>query len=342
MNQLVVGGDVSQKQIDIAIWTGEQAEFVDGFDNSAAGLTQLEKTIETLQCQQQASSVLFVIEPTGGYEQLVARFALKAGWQVAMPNPKQVRTWAKGAGTRAKTDRVDSKLLARYGAVMQPPSWSPPEACVEALGHLLSRLQDLQKMLQAEQNRAHALNQQPIQSPVVSTDIAESIAFFEQKIEAMNQAIRAYFDNHPQLKQQNEQLQSVPGVGKKNAPILLTFLHQFAALTENQGSAKSLTAYAGLDPVPYESGTSVNKPSGISRQGNKPLRRYLYLGALGGSRGKNPLRAFYQRLVSRGKAKKLALCACARKILVWSWAVFRQGVAFDPTRFEPSLQTPSV
>ena len=104
---------------------------------------------------------------------------------------------------------------------------------------------------------------------------------------------------------------------------------RFDAITHGLGTAKQLTAYAGLDPVPYQSGTSVNRPSGISKAGDNLMRQYLYLGALGGRRGNNPLADFYQRLIDRGKHKMVALIACARKILVWSWAVFKQKTAYE-------------
>lgn len=92
-------------------------------------------------------------------------------------------------------------------------------------------------------------------------------------------------------------------------------------------------AYTGLDPQPYESGTSVHRQAGISRMGQREVRRLLYMGALGASRGQNPLPTFYERLVGRGKAKKVALVAAARKLLTWAWAVYHSGTPFDATKF---------
>ena len=99
-------------------------------------------------------------------------------------------------------------------------------------------------------------------------------------------------------------------------------------------------AFVGLDPQPYESGRSVHKRATISKMGGRSVRRYLYLGALGGVRGKNVLRTFYKRLVSRGKAKRLALVAAAHKILIWAWAVFAKDVDFDPARFPQEALPP--
>ena len=94
-----------------------------------------------------------------------------------------------------------------------------------------------------------------------------------------------------------------------------------------------MVAFLGLDSQVYVSGTSVRGEPKISKKGDKVGRYYLYMGALGGIRGKNVLRSFYQLLVSRGKAKKVALVACARKILLWGWAIFSSGSPFDSQRF---------
>ena len=105
-------------------------------------------------------------------------------------------------------------------------------------------------------------------------------------------------------------------------------------MTDGKGDIKGLVAYVGLDPKPHESGTSVRKRAGIFRQGNRPFRSRLYMGALGGVGGNNPLRTFYKHLVGRGKPKKVDLVAAARKILIWSWVVFNTNTPFDATRFD--------
>jgi len=125
----------------------------------------------------------------------------------------------------------------------------------------------------------------------------------------------------------------VPGVGARTALPLLVLLRRWDGLTQGRGDAKGLVAYVGRDPQPYESGTSVHRRATISRQGERALRARLYMAALGGLRGTNPLRGFYDRLVGRGKAKQLALVAAARKLLTWAWAVYRQQQPFDSARF---------
>jgi len=329
MNRLIVGIDVSQKKLDISMTDGGRIDYIGQFANDCDGFDHLRDTLLAAQKQRGCEEILLIVEPTGGYEQMLARFSISNDWQIALVNPGQVRQWIKAIGTRGKTDRLDSQLLARYGAEVHPPLWTPPPEEVEQLSHLLSRRDDLKKMLRAEKNRQHASNTQPVCSKTARESIDKSIAFIEQQIEIVSLAILDHFQNHPPLAHKAEQLKSIPGIGEKNVIPLLVLLEQFSTLTHGSANAKQLTAYVGLDPVDHQSGSSVFRRSTISKRGNKRLRSQLYVGALGGIRGNNRLRHFYHRLVDKGKSKKLALCACARKMLVWSWAVFNTDQPFD-------------
>ena len=327
--QLILGVDVSQHQLDVACYATPKVSAWGDFKNQTDGFCQIQAMVKAQKAQQSASDVLIIIEPTGGYEQAFARFALSCGWQVALPNPRTVRHWATGMGIRAKTDKVDAAMLARYGAQTQPPRWNPPPEAIETLDQMLARLSELETMHRSETNRLAALLRQPVPSEPAKLSLETSLSFLSDQITTLKQEIDCHFEHHPKLQSQKHHLQSIPGVGTKNANFLLVALHRFTALTNGQGTSKALTAYAGLDPVPYESGTSVLRRPGISKQGNVQLRHYLFLGALGGKRGDNPLRAFYHRLIGRGKPKMVALIACARKILVWSWAIFKSNTVFD-------------
>ena len=143
-------------------------------------------------------------------------------------------------------------------------------------------------------------------------------------------AIKQLQHQHPFLRRQIDQLRSVPAIGAKSAPRILVLLHRFLCRTNGHGAAKQLVAYLGLDPTPYESGSSLHRHATISRRGNAAIRSLLYFCALGGVRGNNPLAAFYHSLLARGKPKKLALVACARKAITWAWAVFSHDSFFDP------------
>lgn len=336
MERLNVGIDVSKDTLDVAYWDQDEPVFLGQFPNTKEGFQAIVKEIE-VKCQEiNATSVLVVMEPTGGYEQPFARFAIKQEWQVSLPNPKRVRDWAKGIGKRAKTDRQDAMVLARFGFVQDPLPWKPLPPEVEQLEHLLDRLEDQKNMLSQEKNRLHAYKNRANTHKAAVKNLNQSIAFLERQIQQLQKAIKEHLKTHPHLKEQKKLLLTVSGVGEKNVLYILVMMHRWGELTCGEGDAKGLVAYVGLDPKPHESGTSVRKRAGISRQGNRQLRSRLYMSALGGIKGNNPLRAFYKRLVGRGKPKKLALVASARKILVWSWAVFKSNTPFDAARFEHS------
>jgi transposase len=334
MDRLLLGADMAKDTFEVAV-CGPSGDVAWGsFDNTPAGFAQLADRLAQTRVGWDAASapVWLVLEPTGGYELALAAFGHQQGWLVSRPNPKRVRDWAKSQGRRAKTDRLDAQVLARYGASQPPARWRPLPVELSVLDSLLGRQDELQQMLQAERNRQAALASKPASAALVVQSLAAMIAALENSLAEVAQAIKTHIGAHAQLKTKWRLIQSVPGVGLKNGPYLLLLLARWEHLTDGQGESKGLVAYTGLDPQTYESGTSVHKNAGISRMGQSQTRRLLYMGALGRVRGHNPLREFYQRLVGRGKAKKLALTASARKILVWAWAVYRHDKPFDPTR----------
>lgn len=222
-------------------------------------------------------------------------------------------------GVRAKTDCHDAKTLAHYGFMQDPHQWKPLPPEVEELKYLLDRLTDQQKALQREKNRLDKYQRQDNVPEFAFRDIKQSIAFLERHISQIKKAIKEHLKAHRHLKQQRKLLLTVPGVGEKNVLHILVLLHRWMAMTDGKGDLKSLVAYVGLDPKPHESGTSVRKRAGISRQGSRPFRSRLFMSALGGVSGNSALSDFYKRLVGRGKAKKLALIAASRKILIWKY-----------------------
>lgn len=330
MKTLALGVDIAAATFTAALHEPTQGVDLGEFPNQPDGFEALRAALAPFM--EGEVVVHLVAEVTGGYELPLLSFAFEEGWQVSTPNPKQLRDWAKGIGMRAKTDRQDARLLARFAAERQPPAQQPVPEAVQALDSLLKRRGDLEKMLREERNRAHALGYRPHAHAHARSSIERLIQLLEEELTELERQIKKHLAANPELAAQARALRSVPGVGAKGVLPLLVLLARWEALTAGKGTAKGLTAYVGLDPVPHDSGTSVRRVAHISRQGNRLMRRLLFMGALGGVRGRNPLRAFYQQLIGRGKAKKLALIAAARKILLWALAVFRSGQRFDRSR----------
>lgn len=331
-NKVYVGIDIAQAKFDAAIWQGSTGTTLNSFSNGSVGFEQLAQQLQATLPVSEAQIVL-VLEPTGGYELALVAFAYTHAWQVCLPNPKQVRDFAKSCGRRAKTDAQDALLLAQFGAEQRPEPQQELPPQIQELAELLRRRDDLQQLKRSEGNRLIGLRQRPRPATAVLQSLERTIAALEAELATIEQAIDDLVSHDPDLKNQAQRLRSVPGIGTKNVLPILVLLYRWRARTSGRGTPKGLVAFAGLDPQPYESGRSVHKRATISKMGDRTVRHYLYMGALGGVRGQNALRQFYRRLVSRGKAKRLALVAAAHKILIWAWAIFSQDVDFDPSRF---------
>jgi transposase len=335
---LVIGVDMAKKDF-AASSRVETVELVLGkFVNEASGYRALQAQLDRQCAAHGLTQIHLIIEATGGYEAALVAYAYEQQWLVSMPNPKQVRDWAKGVGYRVKTapggHPVDARMLAHYGVERHPPV--PPQLALEVshLDSLLKRRLDLEQALQKEQTRLAELTGGCPPGAGIAPQVEESL---QQVIEALTKALAELQHAIDDLCQTHEpfrvnlpRLLALPGIGPKVVLPLLVKLFQWQTWTHDQGNTKRLVAYIGLDPQPYESGRSVHKHPAISKMGDKELRRLLYMGALGGVRGNNPLRDFYQRLVGRGKAKKVALIAAARKILVWAGIIFTRQIDWNP------------
>jgi transposase len=327
---LVVGVDIAKKDFAVAYRVGAVTVDLGKFDNNTEGYAALASRLAPACTEHGLHQIQVVLEATGGYEAALLAYAYAQGWGVSMPNPKKVRDWAKGVGYRVKTDRVDARILAHYGMERQPPL--RPQLAVEVtqLDSLLKRRLDLAQTLHQEQTRLSEMAGRPGLAPQVEESLRQVIEALTQALAGIEQAIAELTAKHEPFQLNLVRLLALPGVGPKVVLPLLVKLFQWHNLTSGEGEAAGLVAYIGLDPQPYESGRSVRKHAGISKMGDNEVRRLLYMGALGGVRGNNPLKPFYQRLVGRGKAKKVALVAAARKILVWAWTLFSRQIDWNP------------
>lgn len=331
----IVGIDIAKASFDVAIWSSDKAIYLGKYPNTAKGFKMLE--IELEKQAEEASDIKLIMEPTGKYEQHLFFFAHQKGWQVALPNPLWVKDWARGSGKRGKTDRADAKILAQYGFEKNPPCQMISEEDVEYLDDLLGRQVDLEKMIRAEKNRLSQYEgTRPRSKKRIIQSLKKSIQHLERQLKQIEQEIGKVYDRNETLKDAQLRLLTVPGVGHKLVHYLVVLLSNWQRHTDYVGGKKQLTAFVGLDPQPFESGARVYKRPTISKKGDSLIRNKLYMGALGGVRGNNPLRDFYQRLVGRGKSKRLSLVAAARKILVWAWAVFNSQQVFDSAKALPN------
>ncbi len=286
MATLSVGIDMAKATFTAACWNGGRGRGLGSSPNTPDGFAALADRLGAEQ--QDSGSLHLVLEPTAGYELALAGFACQQGWQVSLPNPRQVRDWARGTGRRAKSDTLDAVLLAQYGAERQPPCWHPLAAEVSELERLLRREDDVEQLIRQERNRQHALAGRPNVAATVHDTIARVIAALEVPLRELEEVIAEHLRAHPALHEDAKRLRSVPGIGAKNVAYILVLLHRWMTRTIGEGTEKGLAAYVGLDPQTYESGTSVRRRAVISRMGDQAVRRRLFMGALGDVRGPIP------------------------------------------------------
>ena len=254
-----------------------------------------------------APAARLVLEATGGYERAVTATLAAAGLPVVVINPRQARDFAKATGQLAKTDAVDARLLAAFGARVQPPVRPRPDALHEELRELLDRRQQLLQMLVAERTRLTQATGRRLQR--IRKDLRSHIADLERRLRLLDTDLDATLQASPVWAVHEDLLQSVPGVGPQTARMLLAFLPELGTVSD-----RVIARLAGLAPIAHDSGQWRGRRR--TGGGRPAVRACLYMATLVAVRHNPRVRAWYEALVARGKPKKLALVACMRKLLV--------------------------
>lgn len=263
------------------------------------------------------SSIHAVLEGTGVYHEQAAMALSDAGVTVSIVNPAQVRDFARGLAIRNKTDGIDSQVLARYGALLQPAIWTPPSPQARVLQALLSRREAIAQDLQRERNRQEKADATDTPA-LIRQSLADSITFLQAQLKRLQQDIDDHIDRHPALKEDLALLNSIPGVGPQVGRHLLSVLHR-----HDFDNAAQLAAYLGLLPVERQSGSSVLGRARLSKTGPAHLRAVLYMAAVVATRYNPHVKALYTRLQARGKCKMAALGAAMRKLVHLCFGVWK-------------------
>lgn len=323
---VIVGLDIAAATVVAVATPGPQPPApAQPFANDAQGWAHLQAWV-TQQGGQPATTLL-VMEATGAYWQGLATALVAAGWMVSVVSPTSVHHYARARLRRAKTDAVDAAVLAAYGRDLHPAPWTPAPPEVQTLQLLIRQRDDLLVMQTETRNRQHALSQLPAVPEAVRAPLAALLALLQEQIATLNTAIRQQAAAAASIAEAITRLQTITGVGLLTAAIVVV---ETRPLRQGASPAQ-VVAYAGLDPAPRDSGTSVRGAGHISKTGNARLRQALYMAAVSAVRYNPVLKTFYDRLVARGKRKKVALVAAARKLLVLMVTLLHHQRDFDPT-----------
>jgi len=258
-----------------------------------------------------AQGALVIFEASGGYERPLAEALAKAGVDYARVNPRQAREFARASGRLAKTDRVDAEVLAVMGRALELVPTPPPDANRARLAGLVARRDDLVAMIRSERNRARQARDRWI-----AREIARLLKVLEKHLAAVEAEIEALLAADAELAEQRSRLCAVPGIGPAVSAVLLARLPELGRLDRRQ-----IASLAGLAPHADDSGLRRGKRRIWG--GRADLRRVLYIAGFIASRYDPTLKAFRQRLQDDGKPPKLAITACARKLLTILNAMIR-------------------
>ena len=311
-SSIFIGIDVSKARLDIAMRPSGESESV---ANDKAGIEALVKRLGEIQ------PALIVLEATGGMERQVSGALGSAGLPVVVVNPRQVRDFAKATGQLAKTDSIDALVLARFAEAVRPVVRPLPDEVTLELRALTSRRRQITEMIVAERNRiANA-------SKAVRKRIDAHIRWLEAELERADKDLDQSIRQSPIWRENEDLLRSVPSIGPVVSRTLLAELPELGKLNRKQ-----IAALVGIAPLNRDSGTFRGR-RGIWG-GRATVRAALYMAALVASRRNSVIRAFYKRLRDAGKAPKVALVACMRKLLTILNAMIKHKTRWSEIVFQ--------
>lgn len=289
-----VGIDVSKDRLDIAVRpTGDTWSVA----NDASG------TPEVVQRLAQLHPKLVVLEATGGLQLPVVAALASAGLPLSMVNPRQVRDFARATGKLAKTDQLDAQVLAHFAEAVRPTPYPLPDAQTQELTALLTRRHQVVEMLTAEKNRLRTARES------VRQRVQDHIRWLEQELADLDDDLEHTLRESPLWREKDNLLRSVPGIGRVVSITLLADLPELGTLSRHQ-----IAALVGVAPLNRDSGRFRGKRTVWG--GRAKVRAALYMAALTATRYNPIIKAFYHRLCGAGKARKVALTACMRKLLI--------------------------
>jgi transposase len=318
MSQLpALGIDVAKKTFQ-AVLRLNQKKRSKSFSNNEAGFAALAEWL----AKQGVARVHVCLEATGSYADALARDLHAQQHPVSLVNPARVKAFGKSRLIRTKNDKVDADLIARFCEEARPAAWTPPPPEIVQLQALVRHLESLGEVRQQLRNR---LTDGP-QVEIVLASLRATIAQLEAEMAAVEKQILEHLDRHPELKTQAEVIDSIIGLSRLTAAKLLGEMPQLG----HYKRAAQAVAFAGLNPMECESGTSIKAKPRLSKTGSAQVRKILYFPAISALKHNPVIKALGERLRQRGLCEMAIIGAAMRKLLHLIVGVVKTGKPFDP------------
>lgn len=312
----LLGIDVAKAKLDVALRLPEGKFRSKVVDNTPEGFALLLAWLD----KHAVEDLHVCMEATGTYWEAVAEFLTDAGLTVSVVNPAQIKAFGGASLVRTKTDPVDARLIAAFCLAQHPEPWQAPSPAIRELRALVARRNALNAMRTQERNRLL------VARDAVRAGIESHLGYLEQAIAEIEATIRQKIDGDPGLKAQGALLDSIPGLGDKTIPVLLSYYGGPPRFEK----AKAAAAFAGLDPRHHESGSSVHGKPRLSKIGHGALRKALYMPAMVAITKTAWGRAFRDRLAAAGKPPMVIIGAMMRKLVHVAFGVLKSGKPFNP------------
>jgi len=308
MEHITIGIDVSKATLDVAVLPTIRELTV---TNDEPGCRELIVVLKPLKPQ------LIVLEATGGLENLAVGMLAAEGFPVVVVNPRQVRDFAKATGKLAKTDRIDAKIIARFGEAVKPEIRPFKDEQSQVLTALITRRRQIVDMLTAEKNRLG------ISHKSVHKDIKETIAWLEKRLKEIDDDLTKAIKENPVWKEKEQILSSCKGIGRVIATTLLCSLPELGNLNRRE-----ISALVGVCPFNRDSGKMRGKRTIFG--GRATVRAMLYMAILSAKKYNPAIKSFYDRLIKAGKLPKVAITACMRKLLTILNSMLKHKEMWNP------------
>jgi transposase len=269
-----------------------------------------------------ATHVHACLEATGVYGEALAIWLADHGHTVSIVNPLRIKAYAESELSRAKTDKADAGVIARFCQAQRPEPWAPPTQLERELQALSRRLESLEQMRQQEVSRLEVAP-----TDAVRTSIHAHVAYLNEQIAETKQQIDDLTGGNDELRRRRSLLTSITGVGPVLSRVMLA---EVFGERDRFGHSKQVVAMVGVSPKPHESGTSVKRRARMSKMGGRRVRPVLYMAAMAAVRTNPVIRRQAERLRAAGKSEMVVLGAAMRKLVVLCYGVLKRGKPFDP------------
>lgn len=313
------GIDISKDVFDVMDANGKHFQFT----NDQSGFKLFLKEIDKEGC--------FVMEATGVYHTQLADYLSAKSVFVSVVNPLVIKRFIQMKLRRIKTDKADAEMICKYAQQHELKLYEPSSKYVKESRIICENIDLLLKSRTMFKNRLHAMEHKSAKHrSILIKPLKQTISELTSQIQKLEKELK-------RLIEENEsdlfsRLQTIPGIGKSTAMFMIVMSEGFKKFE----SAKQFTCYIGMSPVEKRSGSSVRGRSGISKQGNPKLRNLLFMCSFNAckpacrqARSNKACKELYERIVAKGKSKKLALIAVANKLMKQAFAIAKSGLIYD-------------